>query len=279
MDSWPPVPAHLPLGLIMVDSGRKVIFADERAAALLSFDRRKVLDRPWSEACPDAKIQNLMEGLSGGQPSLLEWNNRKLVLQTFDPDPGSHPGTIVLVQDVSAWHFLWDEFEKHREAARDLEAIFNSSFDEILVIDGKGIIQRINKAGETNYGLNVQEMIGISVSDLEHRGLFSPSVTSIVLRDQCRITITQETKIGKQLIVTGNPIFDDTGNIIRIVINSRDISELTNLKQKLEETELLAENYYKLILNLQQRKVVDAEIVCASPQMKRIIDLSDKVAP
>jgi len=248
-------------GLLRLEAGN-VVWADERTRAWLA---------PDGDAAREA-LRDAVRRAAAGQPSLLEWNDRKMVVR------GGTDGTEVLVQDISDWRFLWDEFEKHREAARDLEAIFNSSFDEILVIDGRGVTQRINKVGETNYGVHVEEMIGVNVAELERRGLFSPSVTAMVLKERRRVTITQKTRTGKELIVTGNPIFDDNGNISRVVINSRDISELTNLRQKLEEVELLAENYYRLALSLQRNRVADAAIVAASPQMKRIVELADKVA-
>ncbi|EPZ59259.1 response regulator [[Clostridium] sordellii ATCC 9714] len=46
----------------------------------------------------------------------------------------------------------------------------------------------------------------------------------------------QKTITGKTLIITATPVFDDLGNIEFVVENSRDISELNNIKNKLEHT-------------------------------------------
>jgi len=256
---------HVPLiGLLRLDAAGNIIWADDRAAAWLAPDP--------AGGHPSEAVLDALREAAAGRSSLVECNGRKVAVQPLAAD-----GTAA-VQDVSFWHLLRNELEEHREAARDLEAIFNSSFDEILVIDGRGIIQRINKVGETNYGVNVEDMIGVNVAELERRGLFSPSVTAMVLKERRRVTITQKTRTGKELVVTGNPILDADGHISRVVINSRDISELTNLRQKLENVKLLAENYYRLAQSLQQDRIAEAAIVAVSPQMRRIVELADKVA-
>ncbi|MEW6275361.1 MAG: sigma 54-interacting transcriptional regulator [Bacillota bacterium] len=159
-----------------------------------------------------------------------------------------------------------------------MEDIFNSSYDEIFVIDGKGITKRINKVGETYYGVPVEQMIGKNIIELEKEGYFTPSVTRLVFQEKKRVTITQKTKSGKHLIVTGNPIFNENGEIVRVVVNSRDVSELLNLRKQLEDTEQLVESYRQQLLKLSREKIQSHEVVARSPQMKRVLEMVDKVA-
>jgi PAS domain-containing protein len=42
---------------------------------------------------------------------------------------------------------------KATKELKELEAIFNSSYDEIYVTDGEGYTLRVNKAGERFYGM------------------------------------------------------------------------------------------------------------------------------
>ncbi|TEB10041.1 Nif-specific regulatory protein [Pelotomaculum propionicicum] len=171
----------------------------------------------------------------------------------------------------------WDELNEQRELVEELVDTFNSSLDEIFIIDGSGNTKRINKAGETYYGVPVESLLGKNVVELEKAGYFSPSVARLVLKEKKRLTITQKTKSGKQLITTGNPIFNENGDIIRIVVNSRDISELLNLKKQLESAGQLAESHLQQHLKPNQLNKSN-ELVAQSPQMKAIIEMLEKVA-
>jgi PAS domain S-box-containing protein len=181
--------------------------------------------------------------------------------------------------DISDWDFFRKELDKLKEQIKEFEDIFNSSFDEIFVADGKGVTKRISKAGEANYGVSVENLLGKDVDELEREGYFSPSVSRLVFQEKKRITITQKTKSGKHLIVTGNPIFNqDTGEISRVVINSRDVSELINIKKQLEDTEQLAESYLQQLLKLSRGKIDSGELIARSVQMKRVLEMVSKVA-
>jgi PAS domain S-box-containing protein len=111
------------------------------------------------------------------------------------------------------------------------ETIINNSNDEIFITDGKGMIIFANPASEVNYGLNVTEMIGKSVWELEERGIYFPAITPIVLKEKRKITINQETATGKKLIVTATPVFDNKGAINIVICNTRDVTSLEDMKK------------------------------------------------
>lgn len=64
----------------------------------------------------------------------------------------------------------------------------------------------------------------------------------------------QKNKNGKTTLVTGNPIFNDRGEIFRIV-NVRDITELMELKQKLDQIQGLSEHYASQLQHLKMKYV------------------------
>lgn len=269
---WEQLINLLPIGLIAFDKVKKAIFINRAALDLLGIK--------------DAADINVFLSATAGQTplaSILTENDK----ETFRV---AHNGNNLLVQKISFIHgtidtacLIYDDLYCHdlkeqQELIKELEEIFNSSYDEIFVIDGEGVARRINKAGETYYGVPVEDMIGRSVLELEKEGYFSPSVTKMVFKEKKRVTIMQKTKSGKQLIVTGNPIFDENGEIIRVVVNSRDISELLNLRKQLEDTEQLVESYRQQLLKFSQVKLKSNEVIAQSPQMKRVLEMVDKVA-
>ncbi len=171
-----------------------------------------------------------------------------------------------------------EELETVKELNRELEAIFNSSYDEIFVTDCEGKTLRVNKACERFYGVKAEEIVGKSVWELEKLGFFTSPITPQVVKEKKRVTSIQNTKGGQKIIVTGNPVFDENGNVVRIVTNSRDITELSELRQRLEETEKLMDNYRTEIAQLRRERLESVQLISSSPTMKSILDIVEKVA-
>lgn len=249
----------VPVGVLIVDGEGKVAFLNRAAAQILGAGGDSLLGNQLGEVCPE-------------QVERMEVNGKKVAVTVRPLEEGDQPsGAVVVLQDVT-------EYEALREAKEELEAIFDSSFDEIYVVDGDGFTRRVNKIGETYYGLDTAKIIGKHYSEMEREGYFNPSVSRLVFQERKRVTVMQRTKTGKILIVTGNPVFDEAGRITRIVVNSRDVSELINLKQRLEDTEQLVDKYRQLVMFLRQEKLESVEIIARSAQMKQLLDLVDRVA-
>lgn len=160
----------------------------------------------------------------------------------------------------------------------ELEKIIQESFDEILVTDAEGRITKISSKCEELYGLPAEELIGKKTTDLADQGIFQPSLTPLALKEKQKVSGVQVTRTGKKLYVTGNPIFDEEGNLYRIVFNSREVSEIEALEKRLHETEELLDKYrtelHQLKLLVSDRK----EIVYQSDKMKQVYMLAAKVA-
>jgi len=118
-----------------------------------------------------------------------------------------------------------------RQKVSFYETIINGSCDEVFITDGKGIIIFANPVSENHYGIPISEMVGKSVWELEERGIFYPAVTPMVLREKRKITIDQETIIGKKLMLTATPIFNNNNEIEMVICNSRDVTALEDMKK------------------------------------------------
>lgn len=167
--------------------------------------------------------------------------------------------------------------EEIKRLNHELEVIFNSSFDEIFVTDGEGVVVRVNQSGEKLYGVKAEEMVGKKAEELSKQGYFSPPLTPQILLEKKRLSIVQTTRDGKTIYVTGNPVFDQQGKIVRIVFNIRDMTDFTLLERRLEETESLLSTYRAELVEL-TGTVPKAEIVVHSEAMKRVINIFSKVA-
>ena len=265
-------------GVLMVDSNGYIVGCNKAAKELLGING-DVVGEMARAVLPDSAMYEVLET---GIPVV---NNKvdiggRVILSNHKPifEGTRITGVVTSFQDITDLDAVVQELEVTKELNKELEAIFNSSYDEIFVTDGEGVTLRVNKAGERLYGMKAEEMIGKHVSKLEELGLFSPSITPQVLRTKKRSTLIQSTKSGKKIIVTANPVFDEKGQIIRVVTNSRDITELSNLRQRLEDTEKLMDNYRTEIVKLQKERLDASEIISKSAIMQQILILAGKVA-
>jgi PAS domain S-box-containing protein len=187
-------------------------------------------------------------------------------------------GMVSRFQDITELEIISHELENVKELNRDLDAIIESSYDGIWVTDGDANVLRINRAYETITGLPCASFYGRNMRDLVREGYFSQSVTLVVLEERTRQTIFQETKTGKTLLVTGNPIVDETGQIIRVVTNVRDITEMKQLIEKLDESQRIARIFQSELNDLRRKYKTFDKMIWNSSEMKKLIDAASKIA-
>jgi PAS domain S-box-containing protein len=171
------------------------------------------------------------------------------------------------------------ELKKAQELNRELEAVIESSFDGIGVISGDGTVLRVNTSYERITGLAHEDNgVGRNVYDLEKEGHVSTAVALMVLQQQKTLTIKQKIKTGKEILITGVPVFSEKGQISRVVCNIRDMTELNSLKSQVENTKNISDRYYRELRELRARQVEHGEVIAYSPQMKEVLELAQRVA-
>ncbi|AET66833.1 PAS domain S-box/parallel beta-helix repeat (two copies) [Desulfosporosinus orientis DSM 765] len=159
----------------------------------------------------------------------------------------------------------------------ELNAIFESSYDGIYLTDSEGNTLRVNSAYQRITGLSLEQLIGKNIKDIVKQGLISESITFKVLEQRKTITMKQTISTGKEILVTGNPIFNNQGEIIRVVTNVRDMTELNNLERKLEHSRELQVFYEREIHQLKNKRN-HKKIIFKSGQMQNAIEMGERLA-
>lgn len=155
--------------------------------------------------------------------------------------------------------------------------IFDNLFDLMTVSDKNGVIIRSNSAIEKEFGVNKNNIIGMNVYELEETGILSISSTKAVLETQKPITLVQNTKSGKKLLVSSTPIFDANGKLYEVVNISRDITTIDSLESKLRETEDLLLEYKKRFQILIEGISNPNFMVTSNIQMQKIMDTIEQI--
>ncbi|SFJ16396.1 sigma-54 interaction domain-containing protein [Thermoflavimicrobium dichotomicum] len=160
------------------------------------------------------------------------------------------------------------------------EFIFQSSYDGIYVADKDGNGLMVNEAYTRITGVKPEELLNKNIRDLVNEGIISESVTLMVLDKKRTHTIIQRVK-EKEVLVTGNPVFDENGEILYVVTNVRDISELNQLKLELQKTKALSNQYLYEIEEFKKKESVQMMmdgVVAHSKEIMDVIHLAQKVA-
>lgn len=160
----------------------------------------------------------------------------------------------------------------------DLKKILDNSFDEISVVNTKGIIVYVNEAGARNYGLTSAEMIGKTIYHLVNQGYYSPIIAPMVFKEKQRVTVEQQTVLGKKLVVTTTPVLNSEGEIEFIVFNSRDITQLEELKYNLEETKQLVAKHNQEVKELIKIEACFEGYIAQSNKMKECLAIAQRIA-
>ncbi|WP_254842756.1 sigma-54-dependent Fis family transcriptional regulator [Bacillus sp. MRMR6] len=180
--------------------------------------------------------------------------------------------------------YISDEMRRNGVTKGEMEelflSIFKSSYDGIFVADKKGIGIMVNQAYTRITGVGSHELLGKTMKKVVQEGIVSDSVTLQVLEDQKPHTIVQNVR-GKEVLVTGSPVFDKNGEISYVVTNVRDISDLNQMKNELRQSKKLAERYISEIEDFKKRELIHMHldgIVAQSQEIMKVFHLARKVA-
>jgi PAS domain S-box-containing protein len=171
--------------------------------------------------------------------------------------------------------------EELREAKRvnwELDATIENSYDGIYITNKEGITIKTNSAIERLTGIPKEYYIGKKVDALMKRGILKNSVTHQVLEKKRSVSLVQQNFLGKEVLLTGNPVFNEEGEIQSIVTNIRDLSELNDLQSALLEANQLNNSYKKEIERLKGRSYGAKDVVIRSKVMKRIYDTASRIS-
>lgn len=260
--------------VIEIDNDFRIKIFNRQASRLLGINIEKARGANAHDLLAGTGV---LEALIHGDHKPLPVNKLVIGDRSFLPyrndvvKDGEVIGSVLVLREISEFEELVKQSQYTQKLNQELDAIFESSFDGLYVTDGQAKTLRLNKGFERITGTTAADCVGRYMTDLVKEGKISRSGTLLALEKKERVTISLVSVNNNELLVTSNPIFDEEGNIILVVTNVRDISELTELQRKLEQVEGLSQLYRN---QLEQFKLqASRQLVFNSPKMKELLDL------
>lgn len=172
-------------------------------------------------------------------------------------------GAVAVIQDISELESVSKELNETIELCENLDAVINSSYDGIAMVNQNSDVIHYNRAYK-KMGLNNNKII--------------KNISFQAIKTSRPVTLVHQSSDGRELLLTANPVHrKNARKITRVVVNCRDITELNNLRREVKTTKKLSEIYH-LELETLRTKYMGHTIVCNSQAMRNILDLAIRVA-
>ncbi len=273
-------------GIIIFNRGGILVYCNKVAEKILRLSGKEVIGRHAKDVISQELWNDLQEIIKTGQPQIgkkITYEDRTVIANRSPIiTNGEIIGVISIFQDISEYEKVVTELEVYKNINKKLDAIIESSFDGLYITDGNANTLRVNKAYERISGLKREDLLGKNMKELVKSGIINQSASLEVLKRREPVSMTQEITTNnkkKKVIVTGNPVFDEkTNEIIMVVTNVRDITEIEELRHELEQKRDLSEKYLSELTELKLDLDANDGIIVRSEKMKSILKIACKIA-
>jgi len=219
-----------------------VVYWNEEAAAISGYKAEEVMGKPYSLACrmePDVAAPDLSAILAGHDfAGGVRCHSRRggdvalYLFATAGRNPAGEPTGIVFVgRDVTG---LWKAEEAAQAADDKYRVLFQNSLDSVAIADMDGEVLEANPACLRLYGLSVEEVRGMYLTDAvapEDRGAAADAMANLAGGRLVTKTIRMRRKDGTRFVVDLLASVMVVGGERRIMAVTRDVTERVRAEQ------------------------------------------------
>lgn len=249
------------LGICLFDQDKKITHVD----GMLDLNLNSLVGKNFNAFCNLLDIENRIT-LPGEKMQVHFIKNSKSFMVSFYE---YQSGYVAIIYNLTE---LMPELERIMgmgKAVQYLWTILDSSVDGIVVVDSNLQVIYFNRAFALLSGVEAQNHFGVNTQDMVTKGIYNLSVSNAVLQRKKSVSLLQEYQNGNRCLVTGNPVFDDKGNIQFVVLNVRPLNVLERLE---------ALKPVKINTRVESRYESTPELVFESRAMSNIFRMAINVA-
>jgi len=180
---------------------------------------------------------------------------------------------------VADGEHIYALMQREKELERELDAIMDSSEDIIYITNPDGMTLRTNRAIKRFTGIPKEGFIGKNVKDLMEQGILQETLTFRVLEEGRPVrTAPKSMDTNQNTLKTAIPVFNEAGQIEKVVTYVRDLSKQNQLHQELIRA--LEENheYKKELKELKSKGRQDYDFIVESKKMADIYEMAERIS-
>lgn len=164
-----------------------------------------------------------------------------------------------------------------RELSDYWDSIMDVLDDGIYISDRLGKTLMVNRRYEELTGLKREDLVGRTVKELVKEGKFDVVLNPEIVKTGMPKTVIQTTKIGKKVVLNGNPVFDPAHKVALVVTFVRDITSLSKIKEQLAYQQELLERFSEGEF-LARGERIQQRLVFESRPMQNLLELIGSLA-
>ncbi|WP_245552913.1 sigma 54-interacting transcriptional regulator [Brevibacillus massiliensis] len=261
-------------GIITTNSNFEITFMNETAEQILGLSKSVLLYRNYKTLLSMDK--DLEEILSGKQLlSIKSSINFKQISGNFSPlhENGKIIGIVHIFSPREQHEEAVKELEMVRNLNDDLQVIYSSANEQIIVVNHLGEIVRMAGTFLQEFWQedSPEELVGKDVHQLEKDGIFQPNIVDLCLVQKKKLSMIQESRSGRKIWSVATPVFHED-RVEKVVILSRDITEINELRAELELAKRKSKEYKQELDELLTRQDIQRKLVFRSQVMERLVD-------
>jgi PAS domain S-box-containing protein len=267
-------------GVMEVDSNGMVQFANPRAEKLLGFDVSRGTDLKIVAPDMGEKILACLERGKTNQTFHFSTSGGGIeALVSLMPDKQGSRGVVCFLRNLkgiedSAWGL-----PNIREMNLQFQTLLDHSYYGIYILDGKGIVLRVNDVAAGLIGLTKEEILGRDINELAEKGIVDQALTPAILQSKKPLTRPLYViKSSKYIMASGVPIFDEKGDILFVVVIEHDMTIVKELRSQLEEVKQVADTIKSELSDRNLLELKNSEIIAEAPAMKQVLAVLLKLA-
>ena len=272
------IPQAAASAIFVVDAAGVLIYANEAGLQLAKNTDGEAVGKPFLDVLADSSDE-LSLAIAQKAEQVVEIEKYRV---TITPLPAAFgEGKILLsFQDVSLEQRFPQITKKFEELEAEVIEILDGVSDGVYITDGDGLTLYMNRSDIQVTGIPQEEVIGMKMQDIVKSGKLTPSATLAVLESKQKSSVLQHTPNGKTVLVTGAPLFDEAGNIRRVISSTRDITELNYLRNRIDQERRLSDRYYTELMSLKAAHMtgISGSLSIRSKKMYDVVQLAIQVA-
>ena len=235
----------------------KFVAVNEAATRIYGYSREDFMSMTLNDLRPQEDIPTLLIKSQIGPDELVissPWRHQTRDRKIIYVEMSSHPvvfdgknSKLVIVNDVTEKKLLDEKQQKlHtslQQSAMEWRQTFNAIDFPVLIVDLSGTIRRANEAAEETVGVEADQIIGKSLSEVADTEPWKTAseLIEVIKKQQSPVSEEVKDQISKKTWAITLYLINEFGSVgERAILIAQDITKRTELEASLRQSEMMS---------------------------------------